>query len=590
MPEAEVQSDFTANTYASAMPLISPAPVLREPSTFDFEPLRGWLLQARSPRMIVLLLTAYLLLTANWPLWMELAQLGRAPSLYVPNIFGMAWLLGGGLVALLSLTAWSRFMKPLWMLLVLVAAVVQHYMATYRMVMDPSMALNVLQTDPGEARDLLSLTMLVRVLLVAVPAIGWLWWVPVIPQRPLQALWRNAVLFVAAVAVTVGGGMLMSRQLAPLMRNQPHLRYMMNPLASVYSFSMAATRPLLHRSRKLVPISGGAALGASYAAQTRPRLLMLVVGETARADHFGLNGYARDTTPALKARGVVSFSDVRSCGTNTAASVPCMFSHLGKQDFEARKNDYENLLDVLQAAGLAVLWIDNQSGCKGVCDRVPHAEANNAAQIAANPSLCSGDECLDDIMLKGLDERIAALPPERVARGVVLVMHQIGSHGPAYFRRSPPNAKPFQPECRTVTLADCAHSELINAYDNSIAHTDRVLGDAIDWLKARRSRFDTGMLYLSDHGESLGEYGLFLHGVPYSFAPDVQKQVPFVVWLDGGLGERTGVPDACLRKSVDTPLTHDNLYHTVMGLVDVKSPTYAPTLDAFQACRHSAAG
>ncbi|RDI19153.1 lipid A ethanolaminephosphotransferase [Pseudacidovorax intermedius] len=572
------------------MPLISPAPRLGAYSVPDFAGPRGWLLRARSPRTIVLVLTAYLLLAANWPLWMELAELGRAPSLYMPNIVGMAWLLGGGLVALLSLTAWSRFMKPLWMLLVVVAAVVQHYMATYRMVMDPSMALNVLQTDPGEARDLLSLTMALRVLAVAVPAIWWLWCVPVIPQRPLRALWRNAVLFVAAVATTVGGGMLMSRQLAPLMRNQPHLRYMMNPLASVYSFGMAATRPLLHRSRKLVPISGGAALGASYAGQSRPRLLLLVVGETARADHFGINGYARDTTPELKARKVVSFHDMRSCGTNTAASVPCMFSHLGKQGYEGRKQDYENLLDVVQGAGLAVLWIDNQSGCKGVCERVPHVEANDAKEIAANPTLCSGDECLDDVMLKGLDARIAALPPERVARGVVLVMHQIGSHGPAYFRRSPPDGKPFQPECRTVTLSDCAHSELINAYDNSIAHTDRFLGEAIDWLQARRSRFDTGMLYLSDHGESLGEYGLFLHGVPYAFAPDVQKHVPFVAWLDGGLGGRTGVQDACLRKSVDMPLTHDNLYHTVMGLVDVKSPTYKPALDAFEGCRQASAG
>lgn len=550
-------------------------------------PTGSGLLAPRSPQQIVLILTAYLLAAANWPLWTELARLGGAPSLYLPDVAGMAWLLAAGLVALLSLTAWSRHAKPLWFGLVLLAAVVQHYMATYRMVMDPSMALNVLQTDPGEARDLFSLRMLVDVLVVALPAAWWLWMVPVRPQRPLQALWRNALLFVLAVAAAVGGGMAMSRQLAPLMRNQPHLRYMMNPLASVYSFGMAASRPMLHRSRQLVPISGGAALGASYAGQARPRLLLLVVGETARADHFGLNGYARDTTPQLKARGVVSFRDMHSCGTNTAASVPCMFSHLGKHAYEGRSQDYENLLDVLQAAGLAVLWVDNQSGCKGVCDRVPHAAANDAAQVAAHPRLCSEDECLDEVMLDGLDARIAALPPERVARGVVLVMHELGSHGPAYYKRSPADAKPYQPECRTVTLADCAHSELLNAYDNSIAYTDRFLGQTIDWLKARHERFDTGLVYLSDHGESLGEYGLFLHGVPYAFAPEVQKHVPFVAWLDGGLGGRTGVQDACLRAHVDMPLTHDNLYHTVMGLVDVKSPTYQPALDAFAGCREA---
>jgi lipid A ethanolaminephosphotransferase len=309
------------------------------------------------------------------------------------------------------------------------------------------------------------------------------------------------------------------------------------------------------------------------------------VGETARADHFGLNGYARDTTPALAARGVLSWRDVHSCGTNTLASVPCMFSPLGKQAFEARRDDYENLVDVLQAAGLAVFWLDNQAGgCKGVCDRVPHASAFEGLDAGAKSVLCDGDECLDDVMLRGLDQRIAALPAERRARGVVLVMHQMGSHGPSYYKRSSPDAKRFLPECTSNALAECSHSELQNGYDNSIAYTDRFLGKTIDWLQGRSAQFDTAMLYLSDHGESLGEYGLFLHGVPYGFAPEVQKHVPMVAWL-GGMQARRQLSPACLARGVDLPLTHDNLYHTVLGLLDVQSPSYRLPLDAFAACR-----
>ncbi|RYF76807.1 MAG: DUF1705 domain-containing protein, partial [Comamonadaceae bacterium] len=392
---------------------------------------------------------------------------------------------------------------------------------------------------------------------------------------------------VGALALLVALSLLFARQLAPLMRNEPQLRYMMNPLASLYSTGVATLRPHLQRNAQRVAISGDAHLLAPVGTTQRPRLLVLVVGETARADHFALNGYARDTTPELARRGVMSWRQATSCGTSTLASVPCMFSHLGRTAFEARGSEYENLLDVMQAAGLAVLWLDNQSGCKGVCERVPHAAANDAAQQARTPALCPDGECLDEVMLDGLDARLAALPPERVARGVVLVMHQMGSHGPAYAKRSSAALKRFGPECTRTTLADCSHAELVNAYDNSIAYTDHFLGRTIDWLQRRSASFDTGLIYMSDHGESLGEYGLYLHGMPYALAPDVQKHVPLVAWFGGGLGRRAGVDERCARAGVYAAVSHDNLYPTMLGLMGVGSSTYRRTLDLFADCRRS---
>ena len=132
-------------------------------------------------------------------------------------------------------------------------------------------------------------------------------------------------------------------------------------------------------------------------------------------------------------------------------------SALGRADFEARRQDQENLLDLLQHAGMAVLWIDNQSGCKGVCDRVPNVSATEVARTAG----CSGEGCLDEAMLRGLDERIAALDAQRRSRGIVVVMHQMGSHGPAYYKRSPKNAKPFQPECESSALQHCPREALL---------------------------------------------------------------------------------------------------------------------------------
>jgi lipid A ethanolaminephosphotransferase len=314
---------------------------------------------------------------------------------------------------------------------------------------------------------------------------------------------------------------------------------------------------------------------------------MLVVGETARADHFQLNGYARPTNPELSQRGVVSFGDVTSCGTNTAASLPCMFSALGRAAFVAHKGAQENLLDVAQRAGLAVLWLDNQAGCKGVCERVPHAVAGEPAPGMPPPAagLCHDGECYDEALLAGLDARLAALPAERRARGVLLVLHQMGSHGPAYWLRSPPGRKPFQPECRTNVLQQCDRQAIVNAYDNTIAYSDHVLAGAIDWLGRQSAQYDAALLYVSDHGESLGENNLYLHGLPWSFAPREQKHVPMIVWLAPRAQAELGVTIACLAARRDAALSHDNLFHTTLGYLGVATQAYRRELDALAPCR-----
>ncbi len=540
----------------------------------------------RSPRTIVLWLALWLAVVGNLALWRELYRIGGGLPAFVAGLGGFVVVLAA-LAALMLLTAWGRWMKPVWIAILLAAGVAQHFMLTYGVVMDTAMLANTAQTDVREVRDLLGWAFVANMLLVvAVPA----WLVLRVPVRRTPwwpQLWKNALLFACALALTAAGAFAMFSRLAPLVRNHMHLRFMVNPIAGFRSAGSVALAPLFRRSGKLVSITAGTALGPSYAAQAAPPLLVIVVGETARADHFALNGYPRDTTPQLAADKVFSFHDVRSCGTDTRDSVPCMFSALGKSAFEKRKDDQENLLDVLQAAGLAVLWIDNQAGCKEVCERVPTASTSDLpAPIAAK--LCKGGECLDDALLVGLDERIAKLPEERRRRGIVLVMHQMGSHGPAYYKRSAPADKHFLPECTNTALGQCDTAQLMNAYDNTIVATDRFLAETISWLKTRAGSAEPALLYMSDHGESLGELGVFLHGLPYAFAPDVQKRVPFIAWLGAGIEKRRGIDPACLARSLDEPLTHDNLYHSVLGLLDVSTPSYRPALDVFAACRKGA--
>ncbi len=541
-----------------------------------------FLRQPRSPRAVVVWLALWLSLVGNLALWRELWRIGGGPSAFFVGL-GVCVFVFTATTALLALTAWGRWWKPVWIGVLVAAGVAQHFMLTYGVVMDATMLANMMQTDPREARDLLGwafagnlllVVALPAVLVAVVPVARTPWW----PQ-----LWKNVALFAGAVAVTLVSMFAMYGPVAPLVRNNMHLRYIVNPIGGLSAAAWIAIAPLVRKSDRLVPITAGVALGPSYAAQDKVPLLVVVVGETARADHFGLNGYARDTTPELAALGVLSFRDVRSCGTDTRDSVPCMFSPLGKAEFENRKAEHENLLDLLQAAGLAVLWLDNQAGCKEVCARVPTASTVDLTGSAA-AGLCGDGECFDDAMLVGLDVRIAKLPEQRSKRGIVLVMHQMGSHGPAYFKRSPPSLKRFLPECTNTTLGQCDPAQLVNAYDNTIVTTDHFLAATIAWLKGK-NEFATGLLYMSDHGESLGELGLFLHGLPYRIAPEVQKRVPFVAWLGEALQARRGLDAACLRGRLDVPFSHDNLYHSVLGLLDVATPTYQVALDAFALCR-----
>jgi len=183
-----------------------------------------------------------------------------------------------------------------------------------------------------------------------------------------------------------------------------------------------------------------------------------------------------------------------------------------------------------------------------------------------------------------LDQRLQSLPEAARSKGAVLVLHQMGSHGPAYYRRSSAPNKQFKPECTTHVTSDCSHAELVNVYDNSMRETDLFLARTIDWLQKKQDQYATALMYVSDHGESLGENGLYLHGLPYAIAPDTQKRVPWVLW-PGSLQARTGMKEACARSGVDQRITHDNYFHTVLGMLDVRSPLYKPELDMLATCR-----
>ena len=533
------------------------------------------------PAWVALLGSLWLASAGNYALWQQVHQLPE-----VNGLRGLAFTLGFGLIitcaltSLLSLFNWGKLLKPVLTVFFFSAASGAYFMMSYGIVIDSTMITNVIQTDTKEALDLFNWRMLVSFAILGLLPAWVLWKTPLKSLRIGQQLLGNALMAVLSIGILIASLLAVFQDFSSIMRNHTQLRYLINPLNSYYAIGMVAAKPFQRDNKTLLPVGQDAKLVTAKATD-KPPLILLVLGETARMGNFGLNGYDRNTTPELSKENTVSLRGVMSCGTSTATSVPCMFSHLGKEDFESRKNNYESLIDVLHHAGLALLWIDNQSGCKGVCERVPQA----LTKELKHPSLCKGGECFDEIMLHQLDERIQALPAERRAKGVVVVMHQMGSHGPAYYKRVPDNFKKFQPECKSNALQECSREQVVNSFDNTILYTDHFLSQAIQWLKKSNATHATAMLYVSDHGESLGENNLYLHGLPYRVAPDVQKRVPWISWWSQQFETQTGLSSACLKKKTNAPLTHDNYFHSVLGMVGVSTEVYQAKLDVHADCR-----
>ena len=538
------------------------------------------------PLWVVVLASFWIATFCNVALWRTLAHLPDLSSSQAITVsMAMALVIGLATAGLLSLLAWRWTLKPVITLFFVSAAFGAYFMMAYGVVIDKAMMINTLQTDARETRDLLNWRLLATLLGLAVlPCVG-LWRQHIRLQNPKRQAVANLAGLLASGALLVVVLVLFFQSIASVMRNDPQVRYLINPLNSFYALGLVAARPFQRNESAILPLGEDATLGTTYdAAQVKPPLLLLVLGETGRSGNFAVNGYSRPTTPELAGEDIASQRNAWSCGTSTAASVPCMFSHFGRANYESRPANYEGLMDVLQHAGLAVLWLDNQSGCKGVCDRIPSV-ATSQLKV---PGLCDGGECFDEVMLHGLDARIAALSAERRAKGVVVVMHQMGSHGPAYFKRSPAAFKKFLPECMDNALQSCTQQGLVNAYDNSIVYTDHLLGLAIQWLKTQQPLVSPALLYLADHGESLGENNLYLHGMPYSVAPDVQKRVPWITWLSPGFSQRSHVTMACLKQKLDTPISHDNYFHSVLGLMNVQTRVYQPALDIYADCQAAA--
>ena len=535
-------------------------------------------LKAVRPEWVTLCASAFFLAGFNFVLWQHLFAITSADAKGIAMRVAFGVMIFAAFNIVLTFLAFRRVLKPVLMLLFLIGAGVAYFMSQYGVLIDAGMLRNFAETNVTEVRDLLSSKLLAYIVFLGVVPSWLLWKVPVDYRRWHRELFSKVIVSFASVAVIGGVALANYQGLSSLFRNHHELRLMLVPSNYIGASAGYLREQVASAQQPFLKIGEDAQRDVALQNHPRKSLTVLVVGESARAENFGILGYDRDTTPTLdKEAGLIAFTDVHSCGTETAVSVPCMFSNMGRKNYDASKaKNEEGLLDVLKRAGIDVIWRDNQSGCKDTCNRVTVQNVSNLK----DPTLCANSECRDEILLQGLQGFI-----DHLDKDTVLVLHQMGSHGPEYFKRYPKEYEHFTPVCESNALNNCSRESIVNGYDNTLVYTDHVLSSLIDVLRSNQDKVDTAMLYLSDHGESLGEYNLFLHGTPYMLAPEQQKHVAMLAWFSDSYQKSYSVDTHCLQMSRDKPLSQDNLFHSMLGLLEVHSSVYQQDLDMFAGCR-----
>lgn len=502
---------------------------------------------------LILVVSLFIMVTGNVSFYQKVTEVYPWSDGNGPFLISLIILFTAVTAFLLNLLAYRSASRWVLAVFLFASSAAAYFMDKYGTVIDYEMLINLLQTNVSEAGDLFNTNMLIRLTLFGLaPALLLVFYKPTILSHKAEL--RSKALTAVGLLLVMGSCIApFTSQYASFFREHKTLRFYSNPSYFTYSLVRLIDVQLKDiDSGPIVSVANNTQRNEPLGEEHHSELIVVVVGETARADRFALNGYTRPTNPMLEKEEVLSLKNVSSCGTSTAVSVPCMFSNMKMDEFSFQKaSKLENVLDVLKRKGVEVLWRDNNSDSKGVALRVDYQDY----RTPANNPVCD-EECRDEGMIQGLEDYIKARP----GKDILIVLHQMGNHGPAYYKRYPKQFEKFTPVCKTNELSKCTKEEIDNAYDNAIVYTDYFLSKVIELLKKHDQSHETAMLYISDHGESLGEYGMYLHGAPRAFAPETQTHVASVVWM----GKHFDYSLNDIKPYADKPLSHEDLFCSLL--------------------------
>ncbi|MBY6108035.1 phosphoethanolamine--lipid A transferase [Ferrimonas balearica] len=530
---------------------------------------------------VILALALYFTLALNLALALKLwAILDALPAVSVGFVISLPFFFIAAFNLIFHCLSWPGLTKLLFVPLLVVSSVVSYAMVQYGILPDQEVIASGMETNSHELGSYFSGSLVLWLVGFGVLPALLLWRTRIGygGSLPRFVLLNKLVPMLASVLVIGLIAALYYVDYASVGRNNSYLRKMIIPTHFVYSIGKYVKHNYLSTPQPYQPLGEDAHVTAEPV-DGKPRLLVLVIGETARAANQQLNGYERETNPyTSKMPELVYFPDVATCGTATAISVPCMFSDFDRGHYDrAKALNQDNLMDILHHAGIDILWRDNDGGSQKVANHI----AYESIAADSDPNLCDGESCYDAVLLDGLAEKIGALKGDRV-----VVLHLMGSHGPTYFKRYPPDFSHFEPACNRADIENCSREQLVNVYDNTLRYTDWMLDQVVSLLQAHEAEYDSAMLYVSDHGESLGEDGLYLHGMPYALAPETQTRVPMMLWMSPAFREDEGLAMSCVQAQAEQGgWSQDHFFHTVLGLMKVGTGVYLPDMDTLHRCR-----
>jgi lipid A ethanolaminephosphotransferase len=524
-----------------------------------------------SPTILNLLVAAFIMAVHNDTFWQRSISIFELPltiAVFGGAVFALTWLI-------VTLFAVRWLQKPVLAFLLILAAVTSYYQDVLGATIDREMIQNAITTTVTESKHLITPAFILHVLWAGVLPAALVFWVKIRRAAPLRAVFNWGM--TAALSVALCVGLLLSHfaTFSVVLRGQKELMASYQPGAPLAGALRYAHMLQKAEAMPLQAFGQDAKPSTTLAAQTKPVLLVVVAGETSRAQNWSLGGYDRPTNPELAKRDITYFPNVSSCGTATAVSLPCMFATYGRNDYSYELGlSTENMLDILARTGYHIEWWDNNTGDKGIAAR----QTMESIITSTDPRYCADGECTDGIFL----DKLAAYA-DSITQNTVLVLHMIGSHGPSYYLRYPAEYEHFTPTCKTPELKTCSTEEIVNAYDNTVVYTDHILASMIDILAAQ-TKATSALFFVSDHGESLGENGLYLHGAPYFIAPEYQTRVPMLTWIPQSYADAFHIQRDCVAKEASAEISHDNMFSTVLRLAGVDTSVIDPKLDLIGPC------
>lgn len=435
--------------------------------------------------------------------------------------------------------------KILLVLFFIINAVAVYFINTYSVIIDESMIGNVLNTNYSESSSFFSIKLVLYVVLLGI--------------LPSIFIFKAKIITVTVKKFLVSISLTLLFLLTLAFANASNWLWIdknsktLGGLAMPWSYAVNIPLFYIHQFKKnekeiLLP--------DATIKDNQKSVVILVIGESARSENFSLYGYPKNTNPLLSKIPNVSHFNATSDATYTTAGIKSIVEHENTDEL------YEILPNYLYRNNVDVIWRTTNWG-------EPPVHIKNYQNREALMPNCKGDDCdYDGILLSGLKEQILASKKNKI----LIVLHTSTSHGPTYSKKYPAQFEIFKPVCNSVELGNCSHTELVNAYDNTIVYTDYLLANVIKDLK-QLQEYKSAMIFVSDHGESLGENNLYMHGLPRSIAPKQQYEIPFIVWTSD---------NSARQMKPNKILTQNYVFHSVLNFLNIQSPVYKEQMNIFK--------